>query len=176
MVWYSHLLKNFPQFVVIHTVKGFGIVNKTEVDIFLEFCCFFHDLTIQFSHSVMSDSLWPHGLQHTKIPCPSPDHGIYSNSCSLSQWCPLTISSWIVPFSSRLQSFPALGSFPMSWFFSSSGQNIEVSASPAVFPMTIQEWFALGSTALISLQSRVLSRVSNITVQKHWTSVKSKTG
>ena len=168
VVCYSHLFKNFTQFVVIHTVKGFGIVNKTEVDIFLEFCCFFHDLTIQFSHSVMSDSLRPHGLKHTKIPCPSPDLGIYSNSCSLSQWCRPTISSSVNPNSSRLQSFPALGSFPMSQFFASGGQSIGVSASALVLPMNILDWFPLGWTGWISLQSKGLSRVfSNTTVQKH---------
>jgi len=122
---------------------------------------------IQFSCSVMSDSLWPHGLQHTRLPCPSPTPGACANSCPLSWWYHPTISS-SVPFSSRLQSFPASGSFPMSQFFTSGGQSIGVSASASVLPMNIQDWFPLGLTGLISLQSKGLSRVfSNTTVQKH---------
>ena len=124
--------------------------------------------SVQFSHSVMSDSLQPHGLQHTRLPCPAPTPGVYSNSCPLSRWCHPTISSSAVPFSSHLQSFPASGSFPMSQFFTSGGQSIGVSASPSVLPMNIQDWFPLGWTGWISLQSKSLSRVfSNTTVQKH---------
>ena len=124
--------------------------------------------SVQFSHSVMSDSLQPHGLQHAKPACPLPTPGIYSNSCPLSQWCHPTISSSAVPFSSRLQSFPASGSFQMSQFFASGGQSIGVSASISVLPMNIQDWFPLGWTGWISLQSKGLSRVfSNTTVQKH---------
>ena len=124
--------------------------------------------SIQFSHSVVADSLWPHGLQHARPPCPSPIPGVYSNSCPLSQWCHPTVSSSVVPFSSCLQSFTASGSFPMSWFFSSGGQSIGVSASASVLPMNIQDWFPLGWTGWISLQSKGLSRVfSNTTVQKH---------
>ena len=116
----------------------------------------------------MFDSLWPHGLQHTRPPCPSPTPGVYSDSCPLSQWCHTTISSSVIPFSSHLQSFPASGSFPMSQFFTSGGQSIGVSASASVLPMNIQDWFPLGWTCLISLQSKGLSRVfSNTTVQKH---------
>ena len=116
----------------------------------------------------MSDSLQPHGLQHTSLPCPSPTPGAYSNSCPLRQWCHPTISSSVVPFSSCLQSFPALGSFPMSRFFTSRGQSIGVSASAFVLPMNIQDWFPLGLTDLISLQSKGFSRFfSNTTVQKH---------
>ena len=123
---------------------------------------------VQFSHSVMSDSLWPHGLQHTRPPCPSLTPRIYPNSCPLSWWCHPTISSSIVPFSSCLQSFPASVSFPMSGFFTSGGQRIGVSASASVLPMSIQDWFSLGLTGLFSLQSKGLSRVfSNTTVQKH---------
>ena len=123
---------------------------------------------IQFSYSVVSDSLWPHGLQHTRLPCPSPTPGLYSSSCPLSQWCYPTISSSIVPFSSCLQSSPASGSFPMSQFFVSGGQSIGVSASTSLFPMNIQDWFPLGLTGWISLQSKGLSRVfSNNTVQKY---------
>ena len=95
--------------------------------------------SIQFSHSVMSNSLWPHGLlQNTRLPCPSPTPGVYSNSCPLSQWCHPTISSSVVPFSSYLQSFPAPGSFQMSQFFTSGGQSIGVLASASVLPKNIQ--------------------------------------
>ena len=122
----------------------------------------------QFSLSLMSDSLWPHGLQHTRLPCPSPTPWTCSNSCPLSQWCHPTISSSVVPFSSSCQSFPASGSFQMSQFFTSDGQSTRVSASASVFPMNIQDWFPLGLTGWISLQSKGLSRVfSNTTVQKH---------
>ena len=122
----------------------------------------------QFSCSVMSDSLWPHGLQHARPPCPSQTPRIYSNSCPSHRWCHPTISSSIVPFSSHLQSFPALESLPMSWFFASGDQSIGVSASASVLPMNIQDWFPLGWTGCISLQSKGLSRVfSNTTVQKH---------
>ena len=121
----------------------------------------------QFSCSVMSNSLWPHGLHHARPPCPSPTPRIYSNSCPLSQWCHPTISSSVVPFSSCLQSFPASGSFLMSQFFASGGQSIGVSASASVLPMHIQDWFPLGWTGWISLQSKGLSRVfSSIMVQK----------
>ena len=98
----------------------------------------------QFSHSVMSNSLRPHGLQHARPPCPSSTPGVYSNSCSLSGWCHPTISSSVIPISSCLQSFPASGSFPVSWFFASGDQNIGVSASASVLPKNIQDWFPLG--------------------------------
>ena len=121
---------------------------------------------LQFSFSVVSDSLWPHGLQCARLPCPSLAPGACSNSCPLSQWCHPTILSSVIPFSSCLQSFPASGSFPMSQFFTSGGQSIGASAS--VLSMNIQDWFLLGLTGLISLQSKGLSRVfSNTTVQKH---------
>ena len=124
--------------------------------------------SIQFSSWVMSDSLWPHGLQHAKLPCPSPTPGVYSNSRPLSRWCHPTISSSVVPFSSCLQSFPASGSFQMSQFFASCGQSIGVSASASVLPMNIQDWFALGWTGFFFLQSKGLSRVFfNTTAQKH---------
>ena len=119
----------------------------------------------QFSFSVVSNSLWPHGLQHTRPLFASPTPGACSNSCASSWWCRPTISSSVVPFC--LLSFPALGSFPMSQLFTSVGQSIGVSASVSVFPMNIQDWFLLGLTALI-LESKGLSRVfSNSTVQKH---------
>ena len=124
--------------------------------------------SVQFSRSVMSDSLWPWGLQHTRPPCPSPTPGVYSNSCPLSQWCHPTTSSSVVPFTSCFQSFPASGSFQMSQYFASGGQSIGVSASTSVLPMNIQDWFPLGWTGWISLQSKRLSRVfSNTTIQKH---------
>ena len=124
--------------------------------------------SVQFSCSVMSDSLQPHGLQHAKFPCPSLSFGIYSNSCPSHQWYYPTISSFVVPFSSCPQSFPASESFQMNQFFTSVGQSIGVSASASVLPMNIQDWFPLGLTALISLQSKGLSRVfSNTTFQKH---------
>ena len=120
----------------------------------------------QFSRSVMSDSLRPHGLQHTRPLCPSPTARVYPNSCPLSQWCYPTISSSVV--SSHLKSFPASGSFLMSQFFASGGQGIGVSTSVSVLPMNIQDWFPLGWTGWISLKSKGLSRVfSNTTVQKH---------
>ena len=116
----------------------------------------------------MSDSLWPHGLQHTRLPCPSPTPRACSHSCPSSRWCHPTISSSVVPFSSCLQSFPASGSFPMSQFFKSCGQSIGASASTSILPMNNQDWFPLGWTGWISLQSKELSRVfSNTTVQKH---------
>ena len=124
--------------------------------------------SVQFSHSVMSDSLWPKGLQHTSLPCPSRTPRAYSNSCPLSWSCHPTISSSAIPFSSCLQSFPASGSFPMSHFFASGGQSIGVSASTSVLPMNIQDWFSLGLTGWISLLSKGLSRIfSNTAVQKH---------
>ena len=122
----------------------------------------------QFSCSVMSDSLQPQGLQHTRPPCPSPTPGVYSNSCPLSWWCHPTILSSVVPFVSCPQSFPASGSFQMGQFFISGGQSIAVSASTSVLPMNIQDWFPLGWASWISLQSKGLSRVfSNTAVQKY---------
>ena len=119
--------------------------------------------SVQVSNSVMSASLWTHGLQHTRPPCPSPTPRACSNSGPLSWWCHPTISSSVSPFSSCLQSFPASGSFPMIQLFVSGSQSIEASAS--VLPMNIQDWFPLGFTGWIS---KGLSRVFyNTTVQKH---------
>ena len=112
--------------------------------------------SVQFSCSVMSDSLWPYGLQHARPTCPSPAPGVHSDSSPLRRWCHPTISSSVVPFSSCLQSFPTSGSFPMSQFFASGGQTIGVSASTSVLPMNIQDWFPLGWTGWISLQSKGL--------------------
>ena len=124
--------------------------------------------SVQFSCSVMSESLQPHGLQHARPPCPSPTPRVYSNSCPLSWWCHPTVSSFVIPFSSCLQSFPASESLQMSQFFASGGQSVGVSASISVLPMNIQDWFPLGWTGWISLKSKGLSIVfSNTTVQKH---------
>ena len=115
--------------------------------------------SLQFSHSVVSDSLQPHGLQHARLPCPSPTPRACSNSSS--RWCHPTISSSGVPFSSHLQSFPASGAFPMSWFFTSGGQSIGVSALASVLLMNIQNWFPLGLTGSISLQSSAHCKASS---------------
>ena len=124
--------------------------------------------SVQFICSVMSNSLRPHGLQHARPPCPLPTPGVYPNPCPLSRWCHPTISSSIAPFSSCPQSFPASGSFQMSQLFASGGQSIGVSASTSVLPVNIQDWFPLGLTGLISLQSKGLSGVFfNTIVQKH---------
>ena len=124
---------------------------------------------IQFSSVTQSyPTLQSHGLQHTRLPCPSPTPRACSNSCPLSQWCHPTISSSVIPFSSWLQSFPASGSFPMSQLCASGGQSIGVSASASVLPVNIRDWFPLGWIDWISLWSKGLSRVfSNTTVQKH---------
>ena len=120
-----------------------------------------------FSRQVVSDSLRPHGLQHIRLPCPSPTPSVCSNSCSLSPWCHPTISSSVVPFYC-LWSFPASGSFLMSQLFASGGQNIRASASASVFSVNIQGWFPFELTDLISLLSKFLSKVfSNNTIEKH---------
>ena len=122
---------------------------------------------VQFSCSVVFHSLQPHGLQHSRLPCPTPTLRACSNSCPWSRWCHPVISSSVVPFSSRLQSCPASESFLMTQLFVSSGQSIGASASASGLPMNIQDWFSLGLTGWISLQFKGLSRVfSNTTVQK----------
>ena len=124
--------------------------------------------SVQFSCSIMSNSFQPHESQHARPPCPSPNPGVYSNSCPSSRWCHPAISSSVIPSSSCPQSFPASGSFPMSHLFSWVGQSTGVSASASVLPMNTQDWSPSGWTGWISLQSKVLSRVfSNTTVQKH---------
>jgi len=120
-------------------------------------------LLLLFSRLVMSDSLQPHGLQHSRLSCPLLSPGVFSNSCPLSWWCYLTISSPAAPFSFCLQSFPASGSFLMSWLFPSGGQSIGASASASILPMNIQGWFHLGLIGLISLQSKGLSIVFSST-------------
>ena len=118
-------------------------------------CAFELYSSTQFSSVTQSClTLRPHALQHTRLPCPSPTPGAYSDSCPLSRWCYPAISSSVVPFSSCLQSFPASRSFPMSQFFASGGQRLGVSASASVLPMNIQDWFPLGWTGWISFQSR----------------------
>ena len=125
-------------------------------------------ISAQFSHSVESDSLRPHELQHARPPCPSPTPRVYPNSCPLSRWCHPTVSSSVIPFSSCLQSFQKSGSFQMSQLLPSGGQNTGVSALISVLPMNTQDQFPLGWTGWISLRSKGLSRVfSNTTVEKH---------
>ena len=127
-----------------------------------------HASVSQFIRSVMSDSLWPHELQHARPPCPSQTPRVYSSSCPSSRWCHPAISSSVILFSSCPQSLPASGSFPMSQLFASGGQSIGVSASASILPMNTQDWSPLGWTGWISLQSKGLSRVfSNTIVQKH---------
>ena len=122
----------------------------------------FHNFSsVQFSRSVVSDSLWPRGLQHTRPPCPSPTPEVYTNSSPWSWWYHPTISTSVVPFSSCLQSFPASGSFQMSQLFTSGGQSIGVSASTSVLPVSTQDWSPLGLTSLIPLQSKGLSQESS---------------
>ena len=136
--------------------------------------CFLHCIkvyflvSVQFSHSVVSDSLRPHESQNTRPPCPSPTPRVCSNSCPLSRWCHPAISSSVIPFSSCPQSLPASESFPMSQLFEWGGQSIGVSALASGLPMNTQDWSPLGWTSWTSLQSKGLSRVfSNTTVQKH---------
>ena len=124
--------------------------------------------SVQFSHSIVSDSLQPHESQHARPPCPSPTPWVHSNSCPSSRWCHPAISSSVIPFSSCPQSLPASGSFPMSQLFARGGQSVGVSALASVLPMSTQEWLPSKWTGWISLQSKRLARVfSNTTVQKH---------
>ena len=171
--WYVHWWKwplKSPSIIMLLSVSLFMTIN-----IFLIYKVFalyieasMLGASVQFSHSVMSNSLQPHELQHITLPCPSPTPRVYSNSYPLSRWCHPTISSSVVPFFSHVQSFPASKSFQMSQFFTSGGQSIGVSASASVLAMSIQDLFPLGWTGWISLQSKGLSRVfSNTTVQKH---------
>ena len=148
--------------------KDLPMILKLVVEHSTKHKCTAFYYSVQFSCSVMSNSLQPHELQHARYPCPLPTPRAYSNSCPSSRWCHPTISSSVVPYPSRLQSFPASGSFPMSQFFASGGQSIRVSASASVLPMNTQHWSPLGWTGWISLLSKGLSRVfSNTIVQKH---------
>ena len=140
----------------------------SRVPVHLALLLFSRFCSLQLSHSVVSDSLRPRELQHTRPPCPTPTPVVYSNSCPSSQWHHPAISSSVVPFSSCPQSLPASASFPMSQLFTWGGQSIGASASASVLPMNTQDWSPLGWTGWISLLSEGLSRVfSNITVQKH---------
>ena len=151
-------------YIIIILIWSFLVI----LNIFLSLLGIYIYTSVQFSHPVVSDSLWPHKSKHARPPCPSPTPGVYSNSCPLSQWCHPTISSSVVPFSSCPQSLPASGFFLMNQFFISGGQSIIVSTSASVLPMNIQDWFPLGWSGWISLKSKELSRVfSNTTVQKH---------
>ena len=131
-IYLTHFTTWADSVLFVAVNKSYFLVKYSHID------------SVQFSHSVVSDSLQPHGLQHTSLPWPSPNPGACSNSHPSSWWCHPTISSSVVPFSSCLQSFPAPGSFPVSQFFVSGGQSIGVSASASVLPMNIQDWFPLG--------------------------------
>ena len=162
-LWASFSFSFIPPFILSCKMNSFMVSVSW---ICSEDLCLAHS-SVQFS-SVVSHSLWPHGLQHARPPCSSPAPGVHPNPCPLSQWCHPTIPSSVIPFSSRLQSFPASGSFQMSQLFTSGGQRTGVSALMSVLPMNIQDWIPLGWTGWISLQSKGLSRVfSNTTVQKH---------
>ena len=124
-------------------------------------------MVVVFSRSVVSDSLWPHRLQHARLPCPSATPGVYPNSCLLSRWCHPTISSFVVPFSSYPQSLPESESFPMSQLFTSDGQIIRTSFSASVLPMNIQVCFPLGLIGLILLSKGLWRVFSSTTVWKH---------
>ena len=160
---FAHIVSKRANELVLYNVNCLSHLNILNNSLTFAFS------SVDFSHWVTSDSLWPNGLQHTRLPCPSPTPRACSNSCPLSWWCHPTISSSVVPFSSCLRSFPASGSFPMSQLFASGGQNIgaSASASASVLPMNIQDWFPLGWTGWIFLKSKELSRVSsNTTVIK----------
>ena len=147
-------------------MKCYPTLEKDVLDLYLDLKGCPQSQSVQFRRSVMSDSLWPHGQQHARLPCPSPTPRACSNACSSSRWCHPIISSSVVPFFSWLQSFSESGSFLMSQFLTSDGQIIGASAS--VLPMNIRDWFSLGLTRFIFLLSKGFSRVfSNTTVQKH---------
>ena len=154
--------------VIIVLVICYGLLLLRRIFCIIELfwnCCY---CLVTQSRQTLCD---PHEQQHARLPCPSLSSGVCSNSYPLNQWSHPAISSSVTPFSSCPQFFPALGSFPMSWFFASGGQSIGASASASVLPMYIQDWFPLGLTGLISLQSKGLSRVfCSTTVQKHQSS------
>ena len=150
-----------------YSLSGSSVLGIVQARI-LEWVAITYSSWVQFSLSVVSDSLWTHGLQHASLLCPSWTPRIYSNSCPSHQWFHPTISSSVIPFSSPLRSFPASRSFQMSQFFTSGGHSIGVSASASVLPMNIQDCFPLGWTGWISSQSKELSRVfSNTIIKKH---------
>ena len=143
--------------VAFHQVQGRPAIPVWLGDVFLQ-------VSVQFSRSVVSDSLQPHEPQHTRPPCPSPTPRVHPNPCPLNQWCHPTISSSVIPFSSCPQSLPALGSFQMSQLFASGGQSTGAPASASIFPKTIQGWFPLRLTGLISLQFKGPSGVFSSTI------------
>ena len=164
MIWFHIICLSFFFWLTSLKWQSLGLSILLQMALYRSF----YSWVMLFSHSVGSDSFWPHGLQHNRLPCPSPSPGACSNSCSLSQWCHPTISSSVIPFSSCLLSFSASGSFLMSQFFGLDGQSIVASVSASVLPMNIQDWSPLERTGWISLQAKGLSRVfSNTTVQKH---------
>ena len=152
---FENMILIAPESTLSSFIYNFPVVGDKSV--FLLFVSCFLTLSVQFNCSVMSDSLWSHGMQHARLPCPSTPRAC-SNSCPSSRWCHPTVLSSVIPFSC-LQSFPALRSFPMSPFFASVGQSTGPSASASVLPMNIQDWFPLGLTGWISLPSKGLSRV-----------------
>ena len=167
LTWSYAFLHNFLVLVSYSYPDPHTLLICGEICYFLSFGTTFPH-SVQFSHSVVSDSLWPHESQHARPPCPSPAPRVYSYSCLSIRWCHPAISSSVVSFSSCPQSLPASGSFPMSQLFAWGGQSIGISAPASVLPMNSQDWSLLGWTCWISLQSKGLSRVfSNFTVQKH---------
>ena len=148
-------------------LSSFSIVRKVHPCCCLFLC--FIPFVLLFRHSVVSDSLWPHGLQHARLPCPSLSSEVCSDSCPLNWWCHPTISSSVFLFSSCPQSFPASGIFPMSWLFISGGQGIGASALASVLPMNIQGWFSLGLTPLISLLSQEFPPIPQFKNINSWT-------
>ena len=174
-IWFRNIqsewLREHTLRQIFMILLGINLFKKSTFFFNLRSCCsnylIIKSSFSQFSRSVMFNSLQPNGLQHASLPCPSPTSGACSNSCPSSQWCHSTISSSVITFSFCLQSTAAPGSFPMSQFFVSGGQSIGVSVSASVLPINIQDWFCLGWTGWISLQSKALSRVFNTTVQKY---------
>ena len=163
----NKLLTKYFNFKLNLTLMEDILVRQIEFHLWLFFLCVYIS-SVQFSCSVMSDSLWSHEPQHTRPPCPSPTPGVHSDSCPSSQWCHPAISSSVVPFSSCPQSLPASESFTMSQLFAWHGQSTGVSALASFLPKNTQDWSPSGWTGWISLQSKGLSRVfSNTTVQKH---------
>ena len=140
--WYSYC--HFP-FTTVYPGRLciLPTLPPSQKSIYINYPEFFCTSSVQFSHSVVSDSLWPHGLLYTRSPCPSPTPGVHPNPCPVSQWCHPTVSSSVFSFSSHFQSLPASGSFQMSQFFTSGGQSIGVSALASILPMIIQDWFPL---------------------------------
>ena len=167
-VWECISTCAYPQFLSLSKCDDFEYICNFRALISLTGKAWLKFQFFQFSRSVMPDSLWPHGLEHARLPYWSQTPRACLNSYLLHWWCHLVISSSVIPFSSCLQSFPASGSFQMSQFFMSGNQSIGASASASVLPINIQGWFPLGWTGWISPQSKGLSRVfSNTTVQKH---------